>query len=477
MATLKKVLLVNPPADGIYFRDLYHTFSSKASYVWQPADMLILSGGLSRDFHITNRDCIGGKLSVSGLLQSLEGHSRFDYIVSMVGSVTLEGDVAALRALKSRFPETKVIVIGDLVREKGKTFLEEYDVVDACLLDFATDNLNEVLRNWDGIDSPRANFVIRKNGEILEGNLRRAKGMFEILTPHHEKFDIYAYGQPVNRKLPVATVLGAVGCPFRCGFCAQGSISYHSRDPQRIFDELLFLKELGVKEIMFRDQLMEGNKRNLKQLCELMIERDLGLTWYCNSRADTLTAELISLMRCAGCHSVLMGIETADDDVLKDLTTRKSGEKTKETISLLRAKGISVLGYFILGLPGETLEKVEETIDLACSLDIDLASFAIPSPDYGTVLRKLAVERGLIDGQSIVNTDRSKESAGLNANLDIDDVEKLVKRAYRAFYFRPRTVLRMILLVGYRPNLILNALRNLFTMIAKQFLTSRRASA
>jgi anaerobic magnesium-protoporphyrin IX monomethyl ester cyclase len=478
MARLAKALIVNPPADGIYFRDLYHTFSSKASYVWQPADLLILSGALGRAYHVMMRDCIGERMSANALVNSLDGAGAFDVIVFLVGSITLASDMAAIERLRRRDPHAIIIAVGDFVREKGAQFLEECPSIDACLMDITADNLLDVLQNFDALDAAKDNFVIRtRQGALLEGRIAPGRGPFSIHLPHHESFDLGRYAQPVNRNLPVATVLGSFGCPFKCGFCAQGAIAFRTRPAQEIFRELVFLKEMGVREVMFRDQLLEGNRRNLRELCQLMIDADLDLTWYGNSRADTLDEELIDLMRRAGCHSVMMGIETSNDRVLADLKTRKSGLRTLATTALLRRAGISVHGYFILGLPGEDRSSLEDTIRLACSLDLDFASFATPSPDYGTQLRVQAIDAGLLDAQPIANTDRSVDIAGLNPGLPAAEVERLRRRAYRSFYFRPRTVFRIASLVGRRPRLARNVVRNLISMVQKQFLRPSQARA
>ena len=472
MVKLKKVLLLNPPADGIYFRDLYHTFSSKASYVWQPADLLIMSGALGRAFHITVRDCIGDEMSQTDLVASLGENTRFDFIISLTGSITVSEDVKTLSILKEKFITSKVLVVGDFVREHGKLFLLQNKIIDGCILDFTAANLGDILHNWAKIEDAQPNYIIRKNETILVGKLERTLSPISIFIPHHEKFDIAKYAQPINRNLPVATVLGGVGCPFSCGFCAQGSIAFRARPPEDIFEEIKFLWELGVREVSFRDQLMEGNKRNLKQLCSLIIESNIKISWYCNSRADTLTPELIALMRDAGCHSVLMGIESADDGILRELKTMKTSEKTKSTILLLRKARIAVLGYFILGLPGETKMSIKDTIRYACFLDIDFASFSTPSPDYGTTLRKNAIAQGVIDSGVITNTDRSVEISKLVDGITPTDLIKFRQKAYRSFYFRPRTIFRLTAFLCTRPYLIGNVWRNFVAMISKQF-TSR----
>ncbi len=469
---IPKVLLLNPPAERIVFRDLYHTFSSKGSYVWAPVDTLILSASLGHNFHVTISDCVGEKLNEHALLKYLESHKNFDFIISLTSSLTWHHDKAVFRNLKKRFTHTKLIIIADFGKEHGDLALSECEDIDGILLDFTTTNLIDVLKNWDNettnTNAPN-NWIVRTPHGIRKGIPLKRNKNFTVGMPHHEQLPIKNYRQPLNRRLPVATILGAVGCPFMCGFCSQSSVDWRTRPAEEIHREIQYLYELGVREIMFRDQLMEASRKNLLRLCELLEKEGPNITWFCNSRADTLDDMLISAMRRAGCHSVLIGIETANDDVLATLKAKKNRELTETRINSLRAEGISVIGYFILGLPGEKLAGINETIDYACNLDIDLASFATPSPDYGTQLRKLAVEKGLVEPNIIFNVDRSKTAYSLNQNIDPATLEGLRRRAVRRFYLRPRQALRIFKMTGTNRQLILNAFANFMQMARNYF--------
>ena len=213
---------------------------------------------------------------------------------------------------------------------------------------------------------------------------------------------------------------------------------------------------------------MGTSRRHLKTLCDLMIEHELDLKWYCSMRADSVTEELADLIAKAGCHSVLMGIETSDDQVLVELKTGKEGSLTERSISHLRRAGIDVHGHFIIGLPGESERAALKTIDWACSLDIGLASFANPSPDYGTVLRKMAIEKSLIDDSTIANSDRSAEAINLNEEISGPRLRQLVGKANRDYYLRGKVFARMIGLMWKNPRLIKTVLQNSI-IVAQRF--------
>ena len=116
---------------------------------------------------------------------------------------------------------------------------------------------------------------------------------------------------------------------------------------------------------------------------------------------------------------------------------------------------------------------LDDTIDYACNLNIDLASFATPSPDYGTQLRTLAIEKGLVDPSVIFNVDRSKTATALNKNISPKTLEHVRRKAVRRFYLRPRQVMRVFQMTGTNPQLICNAIINFLQMARNYFFGGR----
>jgi radical SAM superfamily enzyme YgiQ (UPF0313 family) len=148
-------------------------------------------------------------------------------------------------------------------------------------------------------------------------------------------------------------------------------------------------------------------------------------------------------MKKAGCHTVSIGIESGDDAILKKYSKPITTAEIKETIRLLNTYGLRILGYFILGLPGETREMALRTIDLAKTLNIDIASFAIATPDLGTRLREEAVAKGWIpaDLDSWDSTDYPLIASG---DMTPEEIWRMRRKAVRAFYLRPSTMLRKL---------------------------------
>jgi anaerobic magnesium-protoporphyrin IX monomethyl ester cyclase len=156
-----------------------------------------------------------------------------------------------------------------------------------------------------------------------------------------------------------------------------------------------------------------------------------------------LNAEKIKFMKEAGCHTVSVGIESGDDDILKKYSKMISVEQIKESIGLLNKSKIKILGYFIIGLPGEDRESVLRTIDLAKQLDIDIASFAIATPDLGTRLRKEALEKKWVSA-AIENFDSTDFPVLETEKLSKEEVWRLRRKAVKEFYLRPSYLIKRL---------------------------------
>jgi len=174
-----------------------------------------------------------------------------------------------------------------------------------------------------------------------------------------------------------------------------------------------------------------------------MVENEFDLTWSCNADIKSFNEDKIKHMKAAGCHTVSLGIESGSEKILQKYSKTITTDEIKNTIQMLNAYKIHVLGYFIIGLPGEDEESIRQTIDLAKQLDIDFASFAIATPDVGTPLRREALLKGWMRAEEDVfdSTDFPVLETG---TMSKEEVWKLRSQAVREFYLRPSYLLKMM---------------------------------
>jgi len=168
----------------------------------------------------------------------------------------------------------------------------------------------------------------------------------------------------------------------------------------------------------------------------------LEITWSCSSRIDTITEELLKIMRSSGCVAIYYGIESASKRILEYYRKKISLEKAKEAIRATKKAGIAAICSFIIGAPIETKKEMDETLKFALKLDPDYAQFSILTPYPGTEIHEEAKERGLL------LTDNFEEyTAGkpvLKTPVPPEEIAKFLRKCYLRFYLRPKFIFREI---------------------------------
>ncbi|MGB8953152.1 MAG: radical SAM protein [Candidatus Aminicenantales bacterium] len=434
-----RVLLLNPPGDKLYIRDYYCSFSSKASYYWPPQDLIVLSGILSRDFDVHVIDAIIEKYSEK---ESLDRILSSDYkaVIFTTGTATMKQDFEVMEKVKKARPGTRVLASAGIMKFIGRDLIRRYEWLDGILTDFTEFDIADYLAKNGGL--PYKGLLYRRGDGFIESQ-EKLSTIFEIPVPRHELFEFKKYRIPTARRFPFTVVITSLGCPYNCAFCTAGAFGYRTRKVSNVIEELKYLAGLGVKEILFQDPTLTINTRRVVELCQKMVENGLRFTWSCNADIKSMNEEKISWMKKAGCHTVSVGIESGDNFMLEKYSKPITTETIRDAVRLLKRYKIKILGYFILGLPGETREFVDKTIRLAKSLKLDIASFAIATPDIGTRLREEAIARGWISSD-LLSFDSTDFPIIASGELTKEEIWRLRKKAVREFYLRPSYMFRKL---------------------------------
>ena len=208
--------------------------------------------------------------------------------------------------------------------------------------------------------------------------------------PRLQGLPIAQYFCPDAKQRPMVTMMTTRGCPHRCAFCSSPAVMGKKvRGPSvpTVLDELSRLSEQhGVREISFVDDVFTIKARHTRELCQGMIGRDLQLSWFCNARADQITPELAQLMARAGCHQVYLGFESGSQAILDAVQKGATVDQLERGAKLLQDVGIARSVGFVLGLPGESDETVEESIRLAQRVRPERLQFTRFTPLVGSPL-------------------------------------------------------------------------------------------
>ncbi|MCM3878984.1 MAG: B12-binding domain-containing radical SAM protein [Vicinamibacterales bacterium] len=212
------------------------------------------------------------------------------------------------------------------------------------------------------------------------------------------------------QRQPYAAIYTTLGCPYHCSFCciqapfksgeqAAGLNtevnSYRFWSPQRVIEEIdLLVNTYGVRNIKFADEMFVLNQRHVLGICDLIIERGYDLNIWAYARVDTVKDSMLDKLKRAGFTWLALGIEAADDRVLTDVDKRYQVGEVHDTVKKIKAAGISIIGNFIFGLPEDTTETMQGTLDLALDLNCEFANFYSAMAYPGSPLYDEAVRRG-----------------------------------------------------------------------------------
>jgi uncharacterized radical SAM superfamily protein len=456
----KKVLLLNPPGKKIYIRDYYCSKTSQADYINHPVDFVVLSGILSRDNDVSLIDAIVDRLSPEECLRRIVGLSP-DAVIFLTGGVSWPEDREFLASARRAVPSAEFIGLGDIFREDAAKYLAEAPFLSAVILDFTSD---DAARYLAGERSGPANMVLAGAPPTV-APMRRGTSEFEIPVPRHELFIFKKYRYPFVRASRFATVLSEYGCPFDCSFCVMGTLGHKIRKVSNVVEELEYILRLGVREIFFATQTFGARRSYAVDLCRAI--KPLNIGWTTFSRVDTVDEEVLSLMKEAGCHTIIFGIESGSGELLKRYRKGYDKERIRKIINLCADKGIETVGTFILGLPEETRDTMRETLDFIAELPLDYASFNVAVPRAGTDLRKEARAAGLAVADLSSTMDQSGSEIAMNTkHLSREEIQDFRRKAVRTFYLRPSYLLRRLASIRSQGH-FLGQLRQFAAMLGK----------
>lgn len=382
-------------------------------------------------------------------------------------TVEIERALEVARFAKENSPQTGIIFGG-----VHSTLLPEeilsHEFVDLVVRGEGEITLTELMEARPLEDISGLSF--KKNGKIVHNQAREfIENIDDIPYPAHHLLPMKKYRPSTGnyKRLPAMSMMTSRGCPGKCTFCSTKAMGKRTRfrTPANIVGEIeKLIKDYGIKEISFYDDTITAKRKNMQGMCELILKRGVDITWSCMSRVDCIDQETLRLMKQAGCHQIGYGVESGDENILKNIKKHISLEKAKEAVAMTKEAGLDVRCMFMFGNPGETEETLEKTLHLAIKLDPDIVVFNITTPYPGTEMYEWAVKNGYLN---ITNWDKY-DLANIVMNLPTVNQETIAKyyhKAYKRFYLRPSYLLRRLLKIRTL-NDLRNNYRSFFSMMS-----------
>ncbi|MBI4727404.1 radical SAM protein [candidate division TA06 bacterium] len=376
-----KIVLLNPPGKKLYLRDNYCAKVSKTGYINPPVDLIVISGWLWNKHKLKAVDAIVQRLSPPKTMSEILAFKSQAAIV-LTSRLSWPEDVIFLRQLKNELPDLLLIGCGDLFLANWSK--EEWQsIFEAVIFDYTTPNLARFLDEFEKRVEHSFTYegiAFKKDNGSWVGKWQAASGEYRIPISQHELFPLRLYRHPFLRRLPYTVVVSDFGCPYRCSFCLSGVLGYKFRPVSDVIEELLYLKSLGVKEIFFGDQCYGVPRERNEEMMKTMLVNNLKFGWGCYTRIDAVDKELLSLMKRAGCHTIVFGLESATPEICRQIHKAIDVDRAKEALSWCQKLKIQTVATFIFGLPGESKKECLKTMELAMTLNLDYASFNLATP-------------------------------------------------------------------------------------------------
>jgi len=376
-----------------------------------------------------------------------------DLVILHTSTPSFNQDIRTAALIKQRNPKIVIGFVGAKVAvepDKSLAASADIDFVAREEYDFTIVEIaqGKPLAEVDGITwrGPDGAFIRNKDREMIED-----MDVLPMVSPIYRRdLDLTKYYGGYQRHPYVSFYTGR-GCKSRCTFCLwPQTISghrYRHRTVPKVIEEVKYiLKEMPeVKEIFFDDDTLADAHDFVVELSGELAKLGFGqkgfdITWGCNAKAN-VPQPVLKAMKEGGCRVLLVGYESGNQKILHNIKKGLRTDVARQFTKDAHALGLTIHGTFILGLPGETLETIEETIRYAIELNPHTIQVSLAAPYPGTFLYKQATENGWFDGSDHLLTDGGNQIAQLSyphlpASVIFDKVEEFYKR----FYFRPRKI-------------------------------------
>jgi hopanoid biosynthesis associated radical SAM protein HpnJ len=387
----------------------------------------------------------------------------FDMVVMYTSTPTLQIDIETARRIKETKPGIVTVLTGPhvtiLPEESLRAGKGAIDIVCRGEFDYSTKELCEG-REWDRVDG----ISFLKDGKAVHTPDR----------PPIEDLDALPFVAPVyKRDLPIkeyviphflnpyVSIYSSRGCPSRCIYCLWPQTfsgqRMRTRSPRNVYEEVKWITQNipEMRELSFDDDTFTANREHAREVATLL--KPLGISWTINARANC-DYETLRIMREAGLRHVVVGFESGNAQILKNIKKGVTKEQAIQFTKDCKKLGLSVHGAFIMGLPGETRETIKETIEYAKQLDLNSIQASLASPYPGTEFFDLAREEGWIASDSFLDETGHQKCVINYPHLSNAEIFDSVEEFYNKFYFRPkyiaRSVMKMITDGGERKKLL-----------------------
>jgi hopanoid biosynthesis associated radical SAM protein HpnJ len=406
----------------------------------------------------------------------------YDNVVMHTSVPSFKSDVKVAEAMKAANPALKIGMIGAKVAVDADKSLRDGEVIDYVARNEFDFTIKEVCDENDlsGI----AGLSYRNSSGVIVHNEDRPilEQMDDLpwVTPVYKrdlKMENYFIGY---LKHPYISIYTGRGCKSRCTFClwpqTVGGHRYRTRSVENVIEEIAWAKKAfpQTKEFFFDDDTFTDDLPRAEAIAKGLGK--LGVTWSCNAKAN-VPRKTLEVLRANGLRLLLVGYESGNQQILHNIKKGMRIEVAEKFTKDCHELGIAIHGTFIMGLPGETQETIQQTIDWARKINPHTIQVSLAAPYPGTFLYNQAVENGWLDADNAELVDENGvQIAPLHyPHLSHAEIFENVETFYKAFYFRPKKIASIVGEMLTSPDMMKRRLRE--GVEFREFLKDRKGAA
>ncbi|MBW2283964.1 MAG: radical SAM protein [Deltaproteobacteria bacterium] len=334
-----------------------------------------------------------------GLLERVLTRFQPDMVGATSVTMTFDHGISVLNDVKDIDPAIVTVMGGPHVTFRAEKTLREYPALDVVALGEGDRTIVDLARAaQNGKTWGEVKGVVYRDGDDIRRTppRDRLEDMNSLPVPARHLLPLGRYR---SLSMPISMTTSR-GCPFQCIFCVGRKMvgaKVRYRDPNAVVDELEELIRFGFHQINIADDLFTANPRHCIAVCDGILERGLDVKWAAFARVDTVTREVLTKMKEGGCQTVSFGVESANREILRRIRKGITTDQVIRAVQMCADAGIQAHVSFILGLPGETPETMDETARFGETIKSmgAIYGYHLLAPFPGTEVREKSAELGI----------------------------------------------------------------------------------
>ncbi len=451
---MAKTILINPP---FTLEDRYGSRMKSFGAISEPLGLAYIAASMlehNQDVEILDAPAVN-----AGFEDVIEKVQSGGYTLIGITLLTPMFDSVKrlCKKLKEKNPKLKIIVGGPHPTALPERTLKEITQIDYLCYGEGETTMVELVRHLEGSGKlcDILGLAYRQGAEINVNPARPFESDLDsIPKPARHLLPMDHYRLTASRTKGSSycpTLIVARGCPFDCQYCSHPSgRTFRHHSVERVISELKDLKLVyGIDQVNLEADTLTVDKGFIEKLSTQMVEQKLDLCWTCESRVDTIDEKSLKLMSAAGCWQISYGIESGSQRILELIHKGITKDQVRKAVKMAKDARITVRGFFMIGLPSESMEEALETIKFAKELDPMWAQFTVTIPYPGTPMFNQLESAGKIRNHEWSNYNTwggwaDKSLPFVPDGWSEQQMKEMQKKALRMFYMRPSVAYRFI---------------------------------